>query len=80
MKGLLLLMLIVLILILAAFTFFVGFWIGFAGESNRFKRKNALQGKKEPSEKEKNRIKKTKRDWKRFLEYDGSVPDERESE
>ncbi len=61
---------IVLIFMLMAFAVFsIGFLIGYKSEDNRILKRKQLAEIKE-SDKEK----KAKKDWKKFLEYDGSVP------
>ncbi len=61
---------IVLIFMLIAFAVFaIGFLIGYKSEDNRILKRKQLAEIKE-SDKEK----KAKKDWKKFLEYDGSVP------
>ena len=61
---------IVLIFMLMAFAVFsIGFLIGYKSEDNRMLKRKQLAEIKE-SDKEK----KAKKDWKKFLEYDGSVP------
>ena len=64
---------IVLIFILMAFAVFaIGFLIGYKSEDNRIlKRKQQIEIKEI---KESDKEKKAKKDWKKFLEYDGSVP------
>ena len=55
---------------LTAFAVFsIGFLIGYKSEDNRILKRKQLAEIKE-SDKEK----KAKKDWKKFLEYDGSVP------
>lgn len=68
---------IVLIFMLMAFAVFaIGFLIGYKSEDNRILRRNQQTDIKEIKESEKE--KKSKKEWKKFLEYDGSVPVERE--
>jgi len=65
--------LIALVFMLMAFAIFaIGFLIGYKSEDNKIiKRKQQLELKEIPeSEKEK----KAKKEWKNFLEYDGSAP------
>lgn len=68
---------IVLIFLMIAFAVFaIGFLIGYKSEDNRILKRNQQLEIKEIKESE--REKKSKKDWKRFLEYDGSVPVGRE--
>ena len=61
---------IVLIFMLMAFAVFsIGFLIGYKSEDNRI-----LKRKQMAEIKESDKEKKAKKDWKKFLEYDGSVP------
>lgn len=62
--------LIIIIFMLMAFAVFaIGFLVGYKSEENRiYKRKQ--QADIRESDKEK----KAKKEWKRFLEYDGSAP------
>ncbi len=64
---------IALIFLLMAFAVFViGFLIGYKSEDNRILKRKQLAEIKEIKESDKE--KKAKKDWKKFLEYDGSVP------
>lgn len=69
---LLTLVLVVLILILAAFGFAVGFFVGFTRENTKQTYKKAAQGENEQNLVQKEREEKAKREWKKFLSYDGS--------
>lgn len=65
--------LIGLIFVLMAFAIFtIGFFIGYKSEDKRiFKKKQQMEFKEiQESDKEK----KAKKEWKKFLEYDGSAP------
>ena len=68
---LLILIFVLLILILFAFIFTVGFFVGFTRENKRLYKK-APQGEKVQDNKQKAIEEKAKRDWQRFLRYDGS--------
>ena len=62
----------VLIFLLALFSIFaIGFLVGFKIEDKKLRRENVTLDLKE-SEKEK----KAKKEWRKFLEYDGSAPQE----
>lgn len=68
---------IVLIFLLMVFAVFaIGFLIGYKREDSKILRKSVQTEIKDI--KESDREKKNKKDWKRFLEYDGSVPVGRE--
>lgn len=56
-------------MLMAFAVFSIGFLIGYKSEDNRILKRKQLAEIKE-SDKEK----KAKKDWKKFLEYDGSVP------
>ena len=68
---LLILIFVLLILILFEFIFAVGFFVGFTIENKRLYKK-AAQGEKMIDNKQKAREEKAKRNWQRFLHYDGS--------
>lgn len=68
---LLILIFVLLILTLFVFVFAVGFFVGFTRENKRLYKK-AVQGEKVIDNKQKAREEKAKRDWQRFLRYDGS--------
>ncbi len=64
---------IALIFLLMAFAVFaIGFLIGYKSEDNRILKRKQQAEIKEIKESDKE--KKAKKDWKKFLEYDGSVP------
>ncbi len=64
---------IVLVFILMTFAVFaIGFLIGYKSEDNRILKRKQQTAIKEIIESDKE--KKAKKDWKKFLEYDGSVP------
>ena len=69
---LLILIFVLLILILYVFIFAVGFFVGFTRENYKQRYKKAPQGEKVQDNKQKAREEKAKRDWQRFLCYDGS--------
>lgn len=69
-----------LILILAVLAFAVGFFVGFTRENSKQTYKKAAQGENEQNTAQKAREEKNKREWQRFLSYDGSSnTDERNS-
>lgn len=68
---------LVLIFMLMAFAVFaIGFLIGYKSEDNRILKRNQQTKIKEKQEND--RENKSQKEWKRFLEYDGSVPVGRE--
>lgn len=68
---------IVLFFLLMAFAVFaIGFLIGYKHEDSKILKKSVQTEIKDI--KESDQEKKSKKDWKRFLEYDGSVPVGRE--
>lgn len=65
---------IVLVFMLLSFAVFaIGFLIGYKSEDNRI-----LKRKQQAEIKESDKEKKAKKDWKKFLEYDGTTPDNSE--
>ena len=66
----------VLSFLLVLFAIFaIGFLIGYKSEDAKIKRENINVGFREPQESEKE--KKVKKEWRKFLEYDGSTPQEK---
>ncbi|MBR6502282.1 MAG: hypothetical protein IKT42_02460 [Clostridia bacterium] len=62
----------VLIFLLALFSIFaIGFLVGFKIEDKKLRRE-----KSSPDLKESEKEKKAKKEWRKFLEYDGSAPQE----
>ena len=62
-----------LLLIFALFV--IGFLIGYRHEEKRISNKNCNKDEKEAFESDEE--KKAKEEWKKFLKYDGSAPDNR---
>lgn len=71
-KILFILILILLLLILATLIFAVGFFVGVRKETTVNPRKNTAQGEKAPDTAQKIREERAKREWRKFLNYDGS--------
>ena len=66
---------IVFAFVLMAFAVFaIGFLFGYKSEDNRIFKKNKRLEYSEMQENDKEI--KAKKEWKKFLEYDGSAPDE----
>lgn len=68
---------IVLIFAFVAFAVFaIGFLIGYRSEDKRLSKRNQQAEIRNIQESDKE--KKAKKDWKKFLEYDGTTPDNSE--
>ncbi len=70
-KILLVIVIVLLIMALSIGVFAVGFFIGYTREDKRLYKK-ATQGENEQNLAQKAREEKAKREWQRFLNYDGS--------
>ncbi len=68
---LLILVFVLLILLLSLSVFVIGFFIGYTRENKRLYKK-ATQGENEQNAIQKAKEEKAKREWKKFLSYDGS--------